>query len=396
MHQTVRSLVTLNVACSLLFVSGGIDRIATAAPYHAPPSPKLSAYYLAIGDSLAYGITAPGVPPDPTCHSIDAPGYVCQFYRYLRQIAPAIQLKNLAVPEMDSCILVNGYGNGSPCSTAPPGGAVGSPLAAAVQFLKDHPGQVSPITVNVGGADLVPLLPAAVTDPAGTAARLPALFRALQTNFATALEQLRAAAGPDAEIIVATQYNPLGGIPAPPLTPGLPAIARGAINALNQALKGVAAKDDARVADVAAAFDANPQGAAVLTFVPTTLAGGDPSKIDIYPTPDGYTLYGQTVFRASGYRLPLKLDAVLRHAVVKRHGLETVKGATTIDASVTVTYRLPHGTTRHTVIMASNAGKYTLSFHVGKRVGAGTVRACASDPFSSSSKCSRKLSFRVR
>jgi hypothetical protein len=376
----------------LIVVSACIIWPATALGQTNPPPGK---YFLVLGDSLAYGLTAPDIPADPTCQSATAPGYVCIAYGYLKQVAPGLQLQNMGVPEMDSCILVSGFGAGSPCKTRPPGGDVASPLAGAVLFLSQHPGQVGPIMVNVGGADLVPLLPAAVSDPAGTAAKLPALFRAIQTNLDVALSALRAAAGDNTEIILITQYNPLGGIASPPLPPGLPDIAAGAIHGLNQLELAVGAKYNVIVADVAAAFDAHPGGAALLTFVPPSLASGDPTKIDIYPTIDGYRLYGQTVLKASGYQAPAVITAQLSKKKQTRGKQVALHGVAVSGSTIRITVTLPHAKASVKTVSADNGGAYTLTFSVGKHAGNAAVKACESDQIAGKTACSKKLSIAV-
>jgi phage tail protein X len=266
-------------------------------------------------------------------------------------------------------------------------------VQAAVDFIKAHPGQVGLVTLNTGGADLIPLLPHALEDPAGTAAKLPGIFKAFQGNLDASLNALHAALGSTGKVVVATQYNPLGGIASPPLPAGLPAIASGAIGSMNNLIKSVAAADGAQVADVAAAFDANPGGAALLTFVPTTLAGAVP---DIYPLPEGYRLYAQTVLRATGFVAPLKLTAKLKRKSVKHGGTDGVAGKTTTDATITVKLKLPGKHTDSTSLVADNAGSYSWSFTPEAHAGKGSLRVCATDPVSGKSLCSKKLSFSVR
>jgi hypothetical protein len=379
-------LAALGMACLLALP-------AAAQPAPPPPPATLGQYYLALGDSLAYGITDPAVPADPTCKAATAPGYVCIVYGYLKQIDAQLQLVNLSAPEVDSCVLVNGFGNGSPCANKPGPATLASPLQAAVSFIKAHPGQVGIVTINIGGADLVPLLPAAVQDPAGTAAKLPALFQAFQQNLDTALKQLRAAMGPNGEIVLATQYNPLGGIPSPPLPAGLPAIAASAINSLNGLMKTVAAHYAVRVADVAAAFDANPGGAALLTFVPTSLQGAVPN---IYPLPEGYRVYATAVLKAIGLVAPLKVAAKLGKKTIKKRATDHMTGHTVADATVTLKLKLPGARSDTTVVQADNDGAFSWAFQAKTRTGKGSLTACAADAVAGKSVCTKKLSFTVK
>lgn len=384
MRASLRALSALALLCAVL---GSTSR-ATAAPSPpAPPSGQVGAYYLALGDSLAYGVTAPGITPDPTCKSPTAPGYVCVVYGYLKGAAPQLALVNLSAPDVDSCVLVHGYGNGSPCVNRPGPGDMPSPLRAAVNFIHDHPGQVGPVTINIGGADLIPLLPAALSDPAGTAAKLPGLIQGFTANLDTALAQLRAALGPSGEIVVVTQYNPLGGIGSPPLPAGLPEIARGAIHSLDVIMAAEASKYGASVADVEAAFDKSPGGAALLTFVPTSLAAGDPSKIDIYPTQEGYRLFGVTVLRAIGVASPRKLKAKATPSRAKRGTRVKLKVSTTGSASLEFTVRPPHSKPRRLSTVADDVGTASLRVAIGKRKGVEKVKVCSTDPVENTSAC---------
>jgi lysophospholipase L1-like esterase len=357
------------------------------AAYASPP--KLGNYYLALGDSYAAGYLAPGLPMDSQCQSSTAPGFVCVFYRYLKTINPQLQLDNLGDPGADSCELA---GAGHHCfDTAPKA----SPVDAGITLINDHPGQVSPITLTIGGNDLLPLLPAALVDPSGTAQKLPGIFERLQTNLDTILSRLRTAAGPDAEIIVTTQPNPLGGIGSPPLPVGLPDLAKSAIDHLNGVIKTEAAKYNTIVADSAAAFDAHPGGAATLTFVPISLASGNPANINIHPTPDGYKVYGDTLIRASGYVLPLTLTVHLGSTQVKRGKKLKVSGTTSAGAAVTVKlWNL--GSKAHTFgLTAGSDGAFSHSFKAGANAGKGAVKVCAQDA-AGQSRCTAKMKFQVR
>lgn len=358
--------------------------------FASPPMP--GSYYLALGDSLGVGFETDTIPTDPTCQSPTAPGYVCIFYRYLKRINPQIQLNNLSISGADSCNLIHGYGNGSPCTRVPQ--HPDPQLAAAVQFLQAHPGQVSPITIEIGGNDLLPLLPAALQDPVGTAAKLPSVMKNYQANLDLALSTLRAAA-PNAEIILATQYNPLGGIPSPPLPAGLATLAQTTVTSMNGIIKQEAQKNNVLIADVASAFDAIPGGAAALTYTPATLASGNPSAINIHPTAAGYNVYGQTVIEASGYHLPLTLAAHLAKKRVVRGKSQKVAGTTAASASVSIKVWLPQRKARTLSTTAAPDGTFTKSFKVGKVAGKGVVQVCVKDA-AGQSMCGGKLTYSIR
>jgi lysophospholipase L1-like esterase len=360
----------------------------------ASPLATPGKYYLALGDSLAFGVTAEGVPVDPTCAAQPSYGYVCLFFRYLKQQQPDLTLLNLSHPLEDSCEVLNGYGPGSPCTRALDA-PIAAPLPQAIAFLQAHAGQVNPITVNIGGNDLLPLLPNAAVDPLGTAAQLPKVFSTFSKNLDTLLSQLRTAAGPSTSIIVINQYNPLGGIPSPPLPSGLPQIAVSAIGGMNNVVKSEAAKYGASYADVAGAFDAWPGGSAVLTFVPPTLASGDPIKLNILPTADGYRVYAGAVIRASGFMVKPSISAKLSPKSLHQGQKLRITGKTSVYSNLTVTLRPPRGKQHRALGQAAGDGTYAFSVAVPKSKGTGRVKVCAVD-LPGQKVCSSTMSYRRR
>jgi lysophospholipase L1-like esterase len=361
---------------------------ATATPTSggapiAVPSRTLGSYYLALGDSYAAGYLTEDRPIDTPCKVGDAPGFVCVFWRYLKEITPQLQLDNLGEPGADSCELA---GAGHRCYESSPRA---SSVDAAVEFLKTHPGQVSPITLTIGGNDLLALLSQAVNDPTGALAKLPTIFPRYRSNLDTILGRLRAAA-PNATIIVTTQPNPFGGLGSPPLPPALPQLAMSVLKTLDQVMKDETPKYGAIIADSAAAFDAYPGGGSALSYVPQYLPQG---KYEIHPTPQGYKVYGEALIAASGYRLPM--SAQLQKKQVKTGKSETLAGTTMIGGAVTIQVWTPHRGARTMSTTASDTGSFSQTFKVGKLRGKGAVKACVSDADKHSS-CTGKLSFAVR
>ena len=357
----------------------------------AAPTP--GNYYLALGDSLGVGVEAPGIPTDTTCQLATAPGYVCAFYRYLQQINPQIQLENVSESGANSCVLVHGFGNGSPCVDPLVSGTLPSQLDAAVQFLKAHPGQVSPITIDVGGDDFLPLLGEAVSNLSGALAQAPAVLQSYQVNVDTALAALRAAA-PSAEIIVANQYNPIGGAPSAVLPTGFGPAVQQTLAALNGIMQQEAKKYNAVLADVAAAFDANPGGAYLLTFVLTSVVAGGLSNVNIHPTSDGYVVYTQTVIKASGYLFSPKISASLVEKQIARGKFDRVTGTTFARARVKVTIWRPGRKAQNVSVAAGSDGSFVRDFRVGKVAGKGAVRACTSD-FNGQSVCTGRMAYTI-
>ena len=106
-------------------------------------------YYLALGDSMAYGFqptkAARGLPPS----AFDT-GYVDVFATRLRALAPGVRVVNYGCPGESTVTFTKGG-----CPWLAEGKRLhdvfrGSQLDAALAFLRAHPGEVSPITVTLG------------------------------------------------------------------------------------------------------------------------------------------------------------------------------------------------------------------------------------------------------
>ena len=265
--------------------------VGTAAAASASPPPRLAppkSYYLALGDSIAYGFQTSkalaGLPPDAF-----STGYVDLFAAQLRQLRPHIATVNYSCPgESTTSFLL-------PCIWKTSGHALhndypGPQLDAALVFLAAHRGKVSPITLSLNGNDANAFLQTcAPGDLACIQASAPAAIAAYQARLASILSQLRAAA-PDAEIIVVGAYDPnIGAFTfADPL-----------FTQLNQAQQAAAATVRARFADPFPVF--NPQGdpaAETTAICALTLLCTDG---DGHPSDTGYQALASVVWAASGY-----------------------------------------------------------------------------------------------
>src|SRR5262245_26919836 len=135
--------------------------VLTLVPVAAgSPDPRFQppkAYYLALGDSVAYGYQLPkflaGLPP-----SGFNTGYVDVFAARLRLIRPEITVVNYGCPGETSSSFIGG-----PCIWSALGLALhddfeNSQLDGAEAFLRAHPGQVSPITLTLWGGDVRELI----------------------------------------------------------------------------------------------------------------------------------------------------------------------------------------------------------------------------------------------
>lgn len=100
-------------------------------------------YYLALGDSLAFGYQ-----PDLNWGA----GYTSDFYTNLQTHGVA-HYDNLACPGETAATMING---GCPYPYLRKYPYVGTQLQAAVAYLHQHAGQVSPVTLDIGVNDFLP------------------------------------------------------------------------------------------------------------------------------------------------------------------------------------------------------------------------------------------------
>jgi lysophospholipase L1-like esterase len=242
--------------------------------------------YLALGDSLAFGYSQAKFNElfpneNPAAYNT---GYVDDFGRLLRLLHPGLQIVNDGCPGETTESFILG-----PCQyqLGPPpfplhhpyvGGPSASQLSDALAYLAANPGQVSPITLDIGANDALGVIRTVCNlEPVCIAGHAPTLFAHIAGNLSVILAQLRAAA-PRAQIIVLGLYNPFGST-----------IAGGdALTAqLNETEAKVASGYGARFADPLALF--NPPGKleqptlCLLTNICTPL-------VDIHPTNLGYAV----------------------------------------------------------------------------------------------------------
>lgn len=259
----------------LLAVSGtASSRMSPCCAYQSPQS-----YYLALGDSMAYGFqpTKANAPPSAV-HT----GYVDIFSARLRKLSPKLRVVNYGCPGETTVTFAHGG-----CDWLKHGGKLhdafrGSQLKAALSLLQAHPGKVSPITVTLWGAEL----PLPLSQHPKLSRRAVASFA---PRFSAILRQLRAAA-PTAEIIVTGSWNP----EADRLSKAEPLY-----RAVDAAVKRGAAASHARVANMFVALNGTgnlrAQQARIcrLTFI---CSKGDP-----HPTNVGYRAMADAFMTASGY-----------------------------------------------------------------------------------------------
>lgn len=257
--------------------------VGASAASASPSAPR--AYYLALGDSMTYGIqptkAARGLPPS----GFDT-GYVDVLTARLRALAPGIRVVNYGCPGESTVTFAKGG-----CPWLAEGKRLhdafrGSQLGAALAFLRTHPGEVSPITVTLWGNDFFPLVDACKGDPACVQKRTGSIA----SRLGAILTRLRRAA-PTAEIVVTGAWNP-----------GAEAFAQTdpVFRVLDGQIRRAAAPANARVADMRAVFNTGGSPAArraricALSFM---CKGGDP-----HPTDAGYRAMARAFLAASGYK----------------------------------------------------------------------------------------------
>jgi len=278
----LKKVMSFAVVCSLT-ASGG----ALADPTGPPPTfnpPKQ--YYLALGDSLAFGFQFaifnqhfPTVPPELFR------GYVDDFSQMLQGIRPDTETMNLG------CV-------GETTDTFTHGGCLytaqgfqlhnsysGSQLDAAIAFLRAHRGKVSPITFNLGTNDLNALTALCGSDLLCYQPQGPMFLDRIAANIDRILGALRAVA-PDSEIITFTGYSV-----AFLIDPRFLQITE----AFNAVVRTTAVAHRVRVADVFGAFNGPPQPATICSLTSACASG------DSHPTDSGYEVIAEQLWRVSDY-----------------------------------------------------------------------------------------------
>lgn len=259
---------------------------ATAAQ---PPAP--SRYYLALGDSLAYGMQPDkverGAPP-----AAFNTGYVDVFAAKLRGLNPRLEVVNYGCPGESTITFANGG-----CPWLAEGRKLhdafrGAQLAAALAFLKAHRGEVSPITLTLAGNDIIPAFDTCSLKSflSCVESRAPKAIASFSARFASILRRLRSAA-PSARIIVAGAWN--FDFEHPQLTTPL-------WRPLNAVIRREAVAANARFADLMPLF--NPPGSAAAQKARLCAYSFICSHDDPHPTNVGYRAIAAAMFAASGFK----------------------------------------------------------------------------------------------
>lgn len=239
-------------------------------------------YYLALGDSLAFGFQLGRFLAEVNTGTYNPAsfntGYVDDFAARLRDVKENIRTVNLGCPgETTLTFIIGGCSFTAPLHTQ----YTGSQQAAALAFLSAHPNQVSPITLDDGANDITPCLSS--SDPNCFANALQQIGADLNASLAA----IRAVA-PRSEIIVMQYYNPFA--VANPASNGLSV-------ALNTVIATVARAHGARLADAFTPFNLaqpQPQTLCALTLFCTPLH-------DVHASDAGYQVIADQFWAASSY-----------------------------------------------------------------------------------------------
>jgi lysophospholipase L1-like esterase len=273
-------LRAIAIIVAVVGLFGGTISVGASSEHFNPPKH----YYLALGDSLAYGYQQAKFVGEAITGHIDPatfPGYAGVFASDLRAVRPEIQTVNYGCPGETTASYFTAcqFSAVGHFPLHDPYG--GSQEAAALAFLHAHPGQVSPITLDNGANDVTPCN--SLPDP--TICFLTSIA-AVGANLDKALGGLRAVA-PNAEIIVMEYYDPFAfGQPSSIAITTL----------LNQAIATAAVRHGARLADALTPFNLTPPE-------PATLCGLGPfcPLSDVHPNDTGYGVIAQQFWAASGY-----------------------------------------------------------------------------------------------
>ncbi len=164
----------------------------TAKTSATPTAVGPRTYYLALGDSLAFGYQ-----PDLQFYQ----GYADDFYAQLLPFG-TLSLINMACPGETSTTFISG---GCPYSFLRKYPYQGAQLAAALAFIASHPGQVSPVTLDIGANDLLPLID---TTHCTIASSYRQVLAAADANIRSVLAQLGAALRGSGDLFMMNYYFP--------------------------------------------------------------------------------------------------------------------------------------------------------------------------------------------
>lgn len=261
----------------------------TTVPVVSPSTPVTrGSGYVALGDSVTFGYQEPAVVPAPNYHQASS------FPGYPEQVKAALHLKvaNFSCPGETSASLINMSAPSNGCENAYRKlfplhvRYTGSQLAAAVTYLRVHPG-VRLVSLMIGANDLFRCQGAAVG--CGTA-QLRATLASISANVRRTLSTIRGRAGYHGQIVILNYFS---------LNYAVPAVSEYS-RLLNQAQDRAARPFHVRLADgfgefraASLRFGSSPCSAGLVTQL------GSPGTCGVHPTYAGQALLAKAVTAAT-------------------------------------------------------------------------------------------------
>ncbi len=287
-HRLFHITLLLLLAGSSILLPMRLTRATVPKPYN-PVS--VGTTYLALGNSLTTGTEA-------DANNDELPGYPANIYYDLQRKYPNLAYENLGKDGETSTSMIND-----------------GQLEQAEAFIANEIAngrRVSPVTLSIGGNDVVSILLNQMSDAEGEQA-----LETFKTNLDTILDRLLTALTdvydkPQGNLIIMDYYNPYPGLQHP-LT-NEPLMDEWA-EKFNAAIKEAAAKHNIPVAEVAQAFSGNE---ADLLFVNQEIyenpflliESSNPSfeqDLDYHPRAAGHQVIADQFIAVSGYA-PLNID----------------------------------------------------------------------------------------
>jgi lysophospholipase L1-like esterase len=266
----MRHIVCVSVALLALTVLASVSGMPRAVSAASTVGPKT--YYLALGDSLAYG----DQPTRDYSH-----GYADDVFVTLQSLGTK-QLVNMGCPGETSSTFING---GCPYSNTVKVAYAVSQLAAAISFIRQHRGHVSPVTIDIGANDVFRLMNQSACS---VSTNVDSALATFDTNFTTILRRLQKALGGKGDLVTMNMYDPYENQCANSLT---------VFQSFNQHVARDAARFGVPVADIFGAFGGvTTPNLNICTY--TWLC----SSSNIHPTTAGYSVMADSVERTLGYR----------------------------------------------------------------------------------------------
>ena len=190
----------------LLAVLAGWSATEDGQSAAAASSATPGKYYLALGDSITYGVQPTKAKPVPSAFRT---GYVDVFAAHLKKTSPQIQVINYGCPGESTVTFSRGGCPAFADRIELHDAFRGSQMKAALAFLRAHSGEVSPITLTLYGNDWLPLLlDVCKGKVACVRKRGPQAIASFGSRLKSIVARLRAAA-PSAEITVTGAWNPI-------------------------------------------------------------------------------------------------------------------------------------------------------------------------------------------